>query len=43
MTKAGADLLVPQGAIGVVLFAVAFVVNLTADIIVKGIKGKQND
>jgi phosphate transport system permease protein len=29
--------------IGVVLFAVAFVVNLTADIIVKGIKGKQND
>ncbi|RIK77117.1 MAG: phosphate ABC transporter permease subunit PstC [Planctomycetota bacterium] len=29
--------------IGVVLFAVAFVVNLTADIIVKGIRGKQND
>jgi phosphate transport system permease protein len=30
-------------AIGVVLFAMAFVVNLTADLIVKGIKGRQND
>ncbi len=29
--------------IGVVLFGIAFVVNLTADVIVKGIKGKQND
>ena len=29
--------------IGVVLFGVAFVVNLTADLVVKGIKGGQND
>ncbi|MCH5373527.1 MAG: phosphate ABC transporter permease subunit PstC, partial [Planctomycetes bacterium] len=29
--------------IGVVLFAVAFVVNLTADLVVKGIRGGQND
>ena len=28
--------------IGIVLFALAFVVNLTADIVVKGIKGKQD-
>lgn len=29
--------------IGIVLFAIAFAVNLTADIIVKGIRGEQND
>jgi phosphate transport system permease protein len=29
--------------IGIVLFAVAFVVNLTADLVVKGIRGRQND
>ncbi|HEV8379844.1 MAG TPA: phosphate ABC transporter permease subunit PstC [Tepidisphaeraceae bacterium] len=29
--------------IGIVLFAFAFVVNLTADLIVKGIKGQRND
>ncbi len=29
--------------IGVVLFAIAFVVNLTADLVVKGIRGEQND
>lgn len=29
--------------IGVVLFAFAFVVNLTADLVIKGIRGKQND
>ena len=29
--------------IGIVLFAVAFVVNLTADLIVKGIRGEQHD
>ena len=29
--------------IGVVLFAVTFVVNLSADLIVKGVKGRQND
>ncbi len=29
--------------IGIVLFAIAFVVNLTADVIVKGIRGEQND
>jgi phosphate transport system permease protein len=29
--------------IGVVLFAIAMAVNLTADLIVKGIKGRQND
>jgi phosphate transport system permease protein len=28
--------------IGIVLFAIAFAVNLTADLVVKGIKGKQN-
>ena len=29
--------------IGVVLFAVTFVVNLTADMVVKGIRGREND
>lgn len=29
--------------IGVVLFGISFLVNLTADLIVKGIKGQQND
>jgi phosphate transport system permease protein len=29
--------------IGVVLFAFAFVVNLTADLVIKGIRGKHND
>ena len=29
--------------IGIVLFAFAFVVNLTADLIVKGVKGHRND
>ncbi len=29
--------------IGIVLFAIAFAVNLTADVIVKGIRGEQND
>ena len=29
--------------IGVVLFAVTFLVNLTADLVVKGIRGEQND
>jgi phosphate transport system permease protein len=29
--------------IGVVLFAITFVVNLTADLIVKGVRGEQND
>ncbi len=29
--------------IGIVLFAIAFAVNLTADIVVKGIRGGQND
>jgi phosphate transport system permease protein len=29
--------------IGVVLFAMTFVVNMTADLIVKGIRGKQNE
>jgi len=29
--------------IGIVLFAIAFAVNLTADLIVKGIRGEQND
>lgn len=29
--------------IGIVLFAIAFVVNLTADLVVKGIKGKTNE
>ncbi len=29
--------------IGIVLFAVTFVVNLTADLVVKGIRGEQND
>jgi len=28
--------------IGLVLFAVTFVVNLTADLVVKGIRGEQN-
>jgi phosphate transport system permease protein len=28
--------------LGLVLFAIAFVVNLTADLVVKGIKGQQN-
>ena len=28
--------------IGIVLFAIAFVVNLTADLVVKGIRGKQD-
>ncbi len=28
--------------IGILLFAIAFVVNLTADLVVKGIRGKQN-
>ncbi len=29
--------------IGIVLFAIAFIVNLTADLVVKGIKGKQDE
>jgi phosphate transport system permease protein len=29
--------------IGIVLFAITFIVNLTADLVVKGIKGSQND
>lgn len=29
--------------IGIVLFAITFLVNLTADLVVKGIKGSQND
>ncbi len=42
-TVAGDDHYGALFAIGVVLFAMAFVVNLTADLIVKGIKGQQND
>ena len=29
--------------IGIVLFGVAFVVNIIADLVVKGIRGEQND
>jgi ABC-type phosphate transport system permease subunit len=29
--------------IGVVLFAITFLVNLTADIVVKGIRGRDHD
>ena len=28
--------------IGILLFVIAFVVNLTADLVVKGVRGKQN-
>jgi phosphate transport system permease protein len=28
--------------IGILLFVIAFIVNLTADLIVRGVKGKQN-
>jgi phosphate transport system permease protein len=42
-TVAGDDHYRVLFVIGIVLFGVAFVVNLTADLVVKGIRGAQND